>query len=97
MSRKILLCLAVVAGATAGSLATWSFAPTKTVVRQERVTEWKPGFCATFLSRDNVPLAVCGDYFYPVYDGAPNGYIGLLKDCRVRSIGPIAGCRTAEL
>jgi hypothetical protein len=97
MFRKRSLCIAVVVGAIAGALATWNFMPTKTVVRQERVTEWRPGFCATFLSRDNVPLAVCGDYFYPVYSGAPEGYKGLLKDCFIGAIGPIRGCRTAKL
>jgi hypothetical protein len=94
---KVSICAAALVGVTVGGLATWGLAPAKTVVRQERLTEQRPVFCATFLSRDNVPLAVCGDYFYPVYDGAPDGYKGLLKDCHIRSRGPIHGCKTAEL
>ncbi len=56
--------------------------------------QWRPAFCATFPSADNIPLAVCNEKFYPVYD-IPEGYVGLLRDCVVS--GRIRDCKPAAL
>lgn len=58
--------------------------------------EWKPSFCATFLSKDGVPLAVCNDVFYPVYD-VGDGYVGLLSGCLKIPGQVIRDCRRARL
>ncbi len=59
-------------------------------------SEWKPAYCAAFLSRDNVPLAVCNDSFHPVYDVVPAGYEGMLSGCVITN-GRVRGCHPSKM
>ncbi|MEK7601046.1 MAG: hypothetical protein AAB480_00750 [Patescibacteria group bacterium] len=82
-------------GAVVAGFGTWAVVPKTTVVHEARPTaNWQPSFCATFLSKDNVPLAVCSDRYYPTY-GISDGYLGLLEGCVVS--GRIRGCKPATL